>query len=79
MAASSLRCVAIAYRSYEREKVPADEQQLTQWSLPEDDLVLLAVVGLKEPCRPGVRDTVRLCQELELRYISHFLLLKRCC
>ncbi|CAN1200891.1 Calcium-transporting ATPase 10, plasma membrane-type [Linum perenne] len=66
-------------RSYEREKVPADEQQLTQWSLPEDDLVLLAVVGLKEPCRPGVRDTVRLCQELELRYISHFLLLKRCC
>ncbi|CAN1355366.1 Calcium-transporting ATPase 10, plasma membrane-type [Linum perenne] len=63
MAASSLRCVAIAYRSYEREKVPADEQQLTQWSLPEDDLVLLAIVGLKDPCRPGVRDAVRLCQD----------------
>ena len=47
MAASSLRCVAIAYRSYEMEKVPTDEEQLAQWVLPEDDLVLLAIVGIK--------------------------------
>ncbi|CAN0910763.1 Calcium-transporting ATPase 8, plasma membrane-type [Linum grandiflorum] len=63
MAARSLRCVAIAYRLYEKEKVPADEQQLMQWSLPDDDLVLLAIVGIKDPCRPGVRDAVRLCQK----------------
>ncbi|KAF9679820.1 hypothetical protein SADUNF_Sadunf06G0054800 [Salix dunnii] len=62
MAASSLRCVAIAYRTYDIDKVPADEQQKTQWALPEDDLVLLAIVGIKDPCRPGVRDAVRLCQ-----------------
>ncbi|GKV20405.1 hypothetical protein SLEP1_g30536 [Rubroshorea leprosula] len=62
MATHSLRCVAIAYRSYESERVPTDEEELTRWALPEDDLVLLAIVGIKDPCRPGVRDSVRLCQ-----------------
>lgn len=62
MAASSLRCVAIAYRTYDMDKVPADEQQKTQWELPQDDLVLLAIVGIKDPCRPGVRDAVQLCK-----------------
>ena len=47
MAADSLRCVAIAYRSYEKEKVPTNEELLSHWSLPEDDLILLAIVGLK--------------------------------
>lgn len=47
MAASSLRCVAIAYRSYKLDKVPTDEEQLARWQLPEDDLVLLAIVGIK--------------------------------
>ncbi|KAF2306698.1 hypothetical protein GH714_020628 [Hevea brasiliensis] len=104
MAAGSLRCVAIAYRSYEIEKVPVDEEQPTEWALPEDDLILLAIIGLKvsngvmvlkhykstviqgpnsislslvqfwatfrttlildetDPCRPGVKEVVRLCQ-----------------
>ena len=47
MAARSLRCVAIAYRSYESDKVPTDEEHLAQWVLPEEDLVLLAIVGMK--------------------------------
>lgn len=47
MAASSLRCVAIAYRSYELDKVPANEDNLDKWVLPEDELVLLAIVGIK--------------------------------
>ncbi|CAL8990457.1 unnamed protein product [Prunus brigantina] len=63
MAARSLRCVAIAYRSYELESVPTDEQQLALWALPDDDLVLLAIVGIKDPCRPGVREAVQLCQK----------------
>ncbi|XP_059456486.1 calcium-transporting ATPase 9, plasma membrane-type-like [Corylus avellana] len=61
MAASSLRCVAIAYRSYELDKVPTDEELLAQWVLPEDGLVLLAIVGIKDPCRPGVKDAVKVC------------------
>ena len=47
MACSSLRCVSIAYRTYDMDKVPADEQQLTQWMIPQDDLVLLAIIGIK--------------------------------
>lgn len=47
MAAKSLRCVAIAYRTYEIDQIPTDEEQLAQWTLPEDDLVLLAIVGIK--------------------------------
>ncbi|KAJ4953742.1 hypothetical protein NE237_030574 [Protea cynaroides] len=61
MAASSLRCVAIAYRPYDMDKVPKDEEQREQWVIPEDDLVLLAIVGIKDPCRPGVKDAVQLC------------------
>ncbi|XP_012076078.1 calcium-transporting ATPase 9, plasma membrane-type isoform X2 [Jatropha curcas] len=63
MAASSLRCVAIAYRSYDADKVLADEEALDKWILPEDDLVLLAIVGIKDPCRPGVDNAVRVCTE----------------
>lgn len=63
MAASSLRCVAIAYRSYELDKVPTEEEHLSQWALPEDNLVLLGIIGIKDPCRPGVKDAVRLCTE----------------
>ena len=47
MAVRSLRCVAIAYQSYELDKVPADEENLAQWALLERDLVLLAIVGIK--------------------------------
>uniref|UniRef100_A0A5B6ZJN7 Calcium-transporting ATPase n=4 Tax=Davidia involucrata TaxID=16924 RepID=A0A5B6ZJN7_DAVIN len=61
MAARSLRCVTIAYRSYEIKNVPANEEELAHWEIPYDDLVLLAIVGLKDPCRPGVKDAVQLC------------------
>ncbi|GMH03130.1 hypothetical protein Nepgr_004969 [Nepenthes gracilis] len=61
MATRSLRCVAIACRLLELEEVPTDEVQLAEWTLPEDDLILLAIVGIKDPCRPGVRDAVQLC------------------
>ncbi|KAA8541543.1 hypothetical protein F0562_022695 [Nyssa sinensis] len=63
MAARSLRCVAIAYRSYEKDNIPTDEEQLEKWALPEDELVLLAIVGIKDPCRPGVKDAVKLCTD----------------
>ncbi|XP_009757245.1 calcium-transporting ATPase 8, plasma membrane-type [Nicotiana tabacum] len=62
MAASSLRCVAIAYRQFDVEKVP-NEEEVEQWQIPEGDLVLLAIVGIKDPCRPGVRDAVQLCSD----------------
>ncbi|XP_017258402.1 calcium-transporting ATPase 9, plasma membrane-type isoform X3 [Daucus carota subsp. sativus] len=63
MAAKSLRCVAIAYKKCEMDKVPKDEEQMAEWVLPEDDLVLIAIVGIKDPCRPGVKDAVKLCSD----------------
>ncbi|GMI78134.1 autoinhibited Ca(2+)-ATPase 9 [Hibiscus trionum] len=63
MAASSLRCVALAYRLCEREKVPSDEESCSDWVLPEDNLVLLAIVGIKDPCREGVKDAVKICMD----------------
>ncbi|KAJ1272648.1 hypothetical protein BS78_06G219400 [Paspalum vaginatum] len=61
MAAGSLRCVAFAYRTYGIDDVP-NEDQRAEWKLPEDNLIMLGIVGIKDPCRPGVRDSVRLCQ-----------------
>ncbi|KAJ0246080.1 Calcium-transporting ATPase 8 [Hirschfeldia incana] len=61
MAGRTLRCVALAFRYYEAEQVPTGEE-LSKWVLPEDDLILLAIVGIKDPCRPGVKDSVQLCQ-----------------
>ncbi|XP_021296953.1 calcium-transporting ATPase 9, plasma membrane-type [Herrania umbratica] len=63
MAASSLRCVALAYRLCEKEEIPTNEESLNGWVLPEDNLVLLAVVGIKDPCRPGVKDAVKICMD----------------
>lgn len=47
MAAGSLRCVALAYRPYEIEKVPSSDEELENWELPDTDLFLLAIVGIK--------------------------------
>ncbi|GMH13601.1 hypothetical protein Nepgr_015442 [Nepenthes gracilis] len=32
-----------------------------EWGLLEDGLILLAIVGIKDPCRPAIRDAIRLC------------------
>ncbi|XP_062183925.1 calcium-transporting ATPase 5, plasma membrane-type isoform X2 [Phragmites australis] len=60
MAAVSLRCVAFAYRTHVMDDVP-NEDQRADWKLPEDNLIMLGIVGIKDPCRPGVRDSVRMC------------------
>ncbi|XP_066394611.1 calcium-transporting ATPase 5, plasma membrane-type-like isoform X1 [Miscanthus floridulus] len=59
MAVSSLRCVAFAYCPWESKMVPTES--LDKWKLPADDLTLIGVVGIKDPCRPGVRNAVQLC------------------
>ncbi|KAK3411184.1 hypothetical protein EUGRSUZ_J03161 [Eucalyptus grandis] len=67
MAARSLRCVAIACRQHDLDSVPADKESLDKWVLPEDDLVLLAIVGIKDPFRPGVKDAVKVCVEAGIK------------
>ncbi|XLR57331.1 hypothetical protein HN51_011675 [Arachis hypogaea] len=86
MAAKILHCVAIAYRTFEKENVPATEEERAHWSLPEDNFVLLAIVGLKAKSKiqlsfaknMGLRSAVSLCFALWLSpsiYVSADILM----
>lgn len=57
MAASSLRCIAFAYC-----RITESESEKTRKNLRETDLTLLGIVGLKDPCRPGVKKAVEACR-----------------
>ncbi|KAL1222633.1 putative calcium-transporting ATPase 13, plasma membrane-type [Cardamine amara subsp. amara] len=52
MAAKSLRCIAFAYSE--------DNEDIKK--LKEERLSLLGIVGIKDPCRPGVKKAVEDCQ-----------------
>ncbi|VAI19273.1 unnamed protein product [Triticum turgidum subsp. durum] len=66
MSMSSLRCIAFAYCTCELSMVPRED--LDKWQLPEENLTLLGMVGIKDPCRPGVRDAVQLCSAAGVKY-----------
>ncbi|CAH9078633.1 unnamed protein product [Cuscuta europaea] len=57
MAKKALRCVAIAYEIYDddEKKIPEGVDKL------DPNLILITILGLKDPCRPGVKDAVELC------------------
>ncbi|KAL3647824.1 putative calcium-transporting ATPase 13, plasma membrane-type [Castilleja foliolosa] len=52
MAASSLRCIAFAYKSNDN-----NNNELT-----ETELTLLGIVGMKDPCRPGAKKAIESCR-----------------
>ncbi|KAG2648889.1 hypothetical protein PVAP13_1NG071300 [Panicum virgatum] len=62
MAEKSLRCIAFAYRNLGLEDVPSEEQRIN-WQLPDNDLTLIGIAGMKDPCRPEVREAVELCKK----------------
>lgn len=60
MASQALRCIAFAHL------------QVAHWldaqdKLIEDNLVFVGVVGLKDPCRPGVKKAIELCHSAGVR------------
>ncbi|CAK9136002.1 unnamed protein product [Ilex paraguariensis] len=57
MAAKSLRCIALACKKF------AIENQQDTEKLEETGLTLLGLLGLKDPCRPGVRAAVQSCRD----------------
>ncbi|XP_022723084.1 putative calcium-transporting ATPase 13, plasma membrane-type [Durio zibethinus] len=59
MAASGLRCIAFAHKQVPKEEY---ENLKEQKKLKEDSLALLGLVGIKDPCRPGVKKAVEDCQ-----------------
>ncbi|GLT99512.1 hypothetical protein SLE2022_169490 [Rubroshorea leprosula] len=59
MAASSLRCIAFAHK----QVAEAEEENVKEnKKLKEENLTLLGLIGIKDPCRPGVKKAVEDCQ-----------------
>ncbi|KAM3683405.1 hypothetical protein ACJW31_12G144900 [Castanea mollissima] len=56
MAQNSLRCIAFAHKEL------AEESGQDLEKLEENGLALLGLVGLKDPCRPGVSTVVESCR-----------------
>ena len=56
MAQNSLRCIAFAHKEVAEESGQVPEK------LEENGLTLLGLVGLKDPCRPGVSTAVESCR-----------------
>ncbi|KAK7381173.1 hypothetical protein VNO78_33702 [Psophocarpus tetragonolobus] len=61
MAASSLRCIAFAHAEVAEEEV-GDEEGSTMVKVKENGLTLVGLVGIKDPCRPEVKNAVEACQ-----------------
>lgn len=59
MAASSLRCIGFAHKQIDHEENEKPEDGL---NIKEDGLTLIGLVGIKDPCRPGVKKAVEDCQ-----------------
>ncbi|XP_010445455.1 PREDICTED: calcium-transporting ATPase 8, plasma membrane-type-like isoform X2 [Camelina sativa] len=53
MCKEGLRCAALAYQPCGLGSLPTIKEP--------QDLVLLAIIGIKDPCRPGTRDAIQLC------------------
>eukprot|EP00245_Coleochaete_scutata_P007397 TRINITY_DN2270_c0_g2_i1.p1 TRINITY_DN2270_c0_g2~~TRINITY_DN2270_c0_g2_i1.p1 ORF type:complete len:837 (+),score=176.86 TRINITY_DN2270_c0_g2_i1:299-2512(+) len=66
MAESSLRTICLAYRTYDEKLVPA-EGGFEGWNMPASGLTCIAIVGIKDPCRPGVAEAVARCQAAGVR------------
>ncbi|XP_074283849.1 calcium-transporting ATPase 12, plasma membrane-type-like [Silene latifolia] len=63
MAASSLRCIAFAHTRVLKEQLASNiDEALDETKLTEKDLTLLGIVGLKDPCRPEVKNAVEICK-----------------
>ncbi|KAL2229968.1 UNVERIFIED_CONTAM: putative calcium-transporting ATPase 13, plasma membrane-type [Sesamum indicum] len=59
MACSSLRCIAFACKQVLAGEPVGNKIRET---IPDNGLTLLALVGLKDPCRPGAQQAVEDCQ-----------------
>ncbi|OVA03454.1 Cation-transporting P-type ATPase [Macleaya cordata] len=62
MAANSLRCIAFGYAQFQEEELEYKDGENTRQKLKEEGLTLLGLLGLKDPCRPGVRKAVEACK-----------------
>ncbi|KAI3668109.1 hypothetical protein L6452_43184 [Arctium lappa] len=72
MAASSLRCIAFAHKQIPENELKHNEDGTTYKTLNEEGLTLLGIVGIKDPCRPGVKEAIDTCRSagVEIKMIT---------
>ncbi|MCO5591995.1 hypothetical protein L7F22_045988 [Adiantum nelumboides] len=57
----SLHCVAFSCRELDHTQVPSCDE-MEKWKIPEEGLTLLAVLAMRNPCRPEVFEAIHQCQ-----------------
>ncbi|KDP21394.1 hypothetical protein JCGZ_21865 [Jatropha curcas] len=62
MAASSLRCIAFAHKKITGEEMKDEKDENSRQRVKEDGLILVGIIGLKDPCRPGAKKAVEICK-----------------
>ncbi|KAJ9696037.1 hypothetical protein PVL29_008345 [Vitis rotundifolia] len=72
MAASSLRCIAFAYKQISEAEIEYNDDGRAHQKLNENGLTLLGIVGIKDPCRPEVKRAVEICKSagVEIKMIT---------
>lgn len=72
MAASSLRCIAFAHKQIPSETKKSREDGNSHPKLEEDEMTLLGIVGLKDPCRPDAKKAIETCRSagVEIKMIT---------
>ncbi|KAF3529569.1 hypothetical protein DY000_02038392, partial [Brassica cretica] len=64
MCNEGLRCAALAYRNYPEGDIHRNEAFT---NIPESNLVLLAIIGIKDSCRPGIGDSIEQCRNAGIK------------
>ncbi|CAF2149966.1 unnamed protein product [Brassica napus] len=64
MCNEGLRCAALAYRTYPEGDINRNEAFT---NIPDSNLVLLAIIGIKDSCRPGIGDAIQQCCNAGIR------------
>ncbi|KAF8114003.1 hypothetical protein N665_0043s0073 [Sinapis alba] len=64
MSNEGLRCAALAYRTYPEGDINRNEAFT---NIPESNLVLLAIIGIKDFCRPGIGDAIQQCRHAGIK------------
>jgi Ca2+-transporting ATPase len=61
MGSQSMRVIALAARKLQ------DDEDITDISVVENELIFLGLVGIMDPPRPEVKEAIRICQEAGIR------------
>ncbi|CAH8317845.1 unnamed protein product [Eruca vesicaria subsp. sativa] len=64
MCNKGLRCAALAYRTFPEGDIHRNEAFP---NIPESNLVLLAIIGIEDSCRPGIRDAIQQCRNAGIK------------